>query len=356
MDWRSAAVLLAVMTVSAYGEAFPGAEWAYVEPSEAGLDEAKLAEAREYALTGNGSGLITRHGEAVMHWGDLEQRYDLKSTTKSIGVTALGVAIGDGAVSLDDPASEHHPAFGVPPEDNAETGWLSEITLWHLATHTAGFEKPGGYEPIVSAPGTEWRYSDGGSNWLAECLTLVYERDVEELLFERVFTPLGITRDDLRWRNNAYRPHEIDGLPRREFGSGVHANVKAMARIGLLYLRGGQWDGNVILPETFVQAAVAQPDLRGLPVHEPEDYGAAAEHYGLLWWNNSDGALAGVPRDAYWSWGLHESLILVIPSLDIVVARAGGSWPREAGGDHYDVLAPFFTPIAEAAGWSPPEP
>jgi len=44
------------------------------------------------ALTGEGSGLITRHGRVVLAWGDPKKRYDLKSSTKSIGVTALGLA------------------------------------------------------------------------------------------------------------------------------------------------------------------------------------------------------------------------------------------------------------------------
>src|SRR5262249_54455474 len=65
-------------------------------------------------------------------------------------------------------------------------------------------------------------------------------------------------------------------------------------------------------------------------------------------WNNADGTLKDVPRDAYWSWGLYDSLIVVIPSLDIVATRAGQSWKRESAG-HYDVLRPFVGPIAEAA-------
>ena len=52
----------------------------------------------------------------------------------------------------------------------------------------------------------------------------------------------------------------------------------------------------------------------------------ASKHYGLLWWNNNDGAMSGVPRDAFWSWGLGDSFILVIPSKELVVARAGRSW------------------------------
>ena len=91
----------------------------------------------------------------------------------------------------------HHPTLGVPPEENTETGWLDDITIRHLATQTAGFDKPGGYAPLLFPPGTRWHYSDGGPNWLAECVTLAYRRDVADLMFERVFTPLGITHDDL---------------------------------------------------------------------------------------------------------------------------------------------------------------
>src|SRR5688500_3599614 len=146
---------------------FPTQGWPVKSPAELGLDEAKLAQARDYALTGGGSGYITRGGYLAMQWGDARQRYDLKSTTKSFGATALGIALLDGKIGLDDPASKHHGAFGVPPDSNRETGWLDKITIRHLATHTAGFEKPGGYTKLVYEPGRKWLYSDGGPNWLA---------------------------------------------------------------------------------------------------------------------------------------------------------------------------------------------
>ncbi len=233
---------------------------------------------------------------------------------------------------------------------NVETGWIGEITILHLATQTAGFEKPGGYTKLIFEPGTKWSYSDGGPNWLAECVTLAYRQDVDKLMFDRVFTPLGITRDDLAWRNNSYRDREIDGIPRREFGSGISANVDAMARVGLLYLRNGVWNGRRILPEDFVkQAGTTVPAVVGLPEVDPQIYGNASDHYGLLWWNNADGTLNNVPRDTYWTWGLYDSLIVVIPSLDMVVARAGQSWKRNSGDDHYAVLEPFLGPLVAAA-------
>ncbi|MGH7134911.1 MAG: hypothetical protein ACREHD_04175, partial [Pirellulales bacterium] len=105
-----------------------------------------------------------------------------------------------------------------------------------------------------------------------------------------------------------------------------------------------------ILPREFVrQAGTTLKAVTGLPVVDAKEYGKASDHYGLLWWNNADGTLPGVPRDAFWSWGLYDSLIVVIPSLDLVVARAGKSWQRAEDGDHYDVLKPFLTPLAAAA-------
>jgi CubicO group peptidase (beta-lactamase class C family) len=340
-------VFLVVLAASgARGESWPDESWETATPRDAAMDIARLHQARDYALTGGGSGIITRHGKLVLAWGDQKQKYDLKSSTKSIGATALGLAIGDEKLKLKDMAVERHPEFALPPAENAR--WRDQITFLHLATQTAGFAKPGGYEPILFEPGTHWHYSDGGPNWLAECVTFAYRRDVQEVMFERVFGPLGISRDDLFWRNNQYRPHTIDGLPRREFGSGVHANVNAMARLALLHLRKGRWRDRQIIPADYIET-VRQPvkDVVGLPEWPGDPHGNASDHYGLLWWNNADGSLANVPRDAYWSWGLYDSLMIVIPSLDIAAARAGQSWERKSD-DHYDVLAPFLGPLCAA--------
>ena len=351
-----ASALLALGRVSAHE--FPGAKWESVHSNDVGMRREPLIQARDYALSSGGSGLVTRHGKVVLSWGDTKKTYDLKSTSKSIGVTALGLAIADGKLRLNDQARDHHPILGMQPEKDRRIDWLNEITIIHLATQTAGFAKPGGYEPLLFRPGTKWHYSDCGPNWLAECVTRVYQRDVEELLFERVFTPIGITNNDLRWRSHAYRPKQLDGVMSREFGSGVHANVEAMARIGYLYLRRGRWRDQQLVPADFIdRARTTVPQVVGLPEHPAtgtngaqwsDRYGNASDHYGLLWWNNADGTLENVPRDAYWSWGLYDSLIVVIPSLDIVAARVGKSWNRDQRAGHYDVLKPFLEPIVLA--------
>lgn len=197
---RAIFLLLFAFAHSLQAASWPGKEWPVAAPIEMGLDEAKLAQARDYALTGEGSGVIIFQGKQVMAWGDQAVTYDLKSSSKAIGVTVLGLALKDRKVKLDDLAQKHHPTFGAPPESNAQTGWLDTITLKHLAGQTAGFEKPGGYTNLLFAPGTKWHYSDGGPNWLAECLTLAYGRDLNDVMFERVFTPIGVKPADIRWR------------------------------------------------------------------------------------------------------------------------------------------------------------
>ena len=73
----------------------------------------------------------------------------------------------------------------------------------------------------------------------------------------------------------------------------------------------------------------------------------ASRHYGLLWWNNGDGAITNLPRDAFWSWGRGDSFILVVPSKGLVVSRAGNPWQKGWSAD-YRVLAPFFQAVVAA--------
>jgi CubicO group peptidase (beta-lactamase class C family) len=355
--WSVIALVLAVFGIhasAAQKDTFPDDAWPTAAPAEVGLDAKQLDAARDYALTGEGSGMILRGGKLVLAWGDRRQRYDLKSSTKSFGSICLGLAIGDGKVRLDDLAVKYQTSLGVPPDENKQTGWIDKITLYHLATQTAGFEKPGGYGKLLFAPGTKWRYSDAGPNWLAECLTLAYKRDLNDVMFERVFTPIGIKPADLVWRKNQYREKEINGVPRREFGAGISADVEAMSRVGYLLLRKGKWKDKQIIPEDYVaRCGVPQKDVEKLETFEDPEHDGSAPHYGLLFWNNGDGTMKDVPRDTYWSWGLYDSMIVVIPSLDIVAVRAGKGWNPGKPGAHYSRLIPFMTPIAKAAKAAP---
>lgn len=327
---------------------WPTNGWQPATPAELGMSSSKLAQARDFALTGAGSGYITRHGRLAMSWGDPAVLYDLKSSTKSLAGTALGLALGDGLVQMDDFAQTWLPSIGIPPSSNANTGWLGDMKLLHLATHTSGFVKSATYDAITFKPGTKWQYSDGAANWLADVLTVRFGQDLNTVMFSRVFTPLGVKTTDLKWRNNANHTTTLNGIKTREFGSGFTANVDAMAKIGYLYLRRGNWNGQQILPESYIDlVGHPSPLVAGVPVTDPVNFPYASSRYGVLWWTNANTAIAGVPADAFWSWGLHDSLVVVIPSLDIVISRAGNGW-RPGWNPDYVLLTNFLLPIASS--------
>jgi CubicO group peptidase (beta-lactamase class C family) len=319
--------------------------------------------------------MVVKGGRLVHSWGNtanpgdpngIDERFASQSATKSIGGVLLGIAMDRGSISLSDRAIDRLPGIGNPPGTD-DPARLAAITVLQLATHTAGFPKDGGYHALQADPGTEWSYSDGGLNWLADLLTNVFAQDLHEVITTNVWAPLGLNNgrvtngDDITWRNNAKRPTPPVGsplIPHRELASGMSINANAMARVGLLFLRNGEWAGTPIVSQSFIDTVRTPPaEIVSLPNRDATEHPAAPANYGVLWWTNAQGQMPDVPRDAYWAWGQYDSLIVVIPSLDLVISRIGPSHPDLPGrvfGDSgwtadYTVLEPFLEPIVCAA-------
>jgi CubicO group peptidase (beta-lactamase class C family) len=358
------------VTVQPNPNTFPGpiatgsSGWTEATPADVQMDVTKLNEARDYSLaqgvTQNESGYIVRHGKLVYSWGSPTTRYEMKSTTKSMGGLALLLALDEGKLALADKVAPKLPVFGTDPlvdTSAVTTGSLADVTVLQLATHTAGFSKSDQSVPtntlkLLFTPGTTWSYSDQGLNWLADLLTQTYAQDLNTLMFSRVYTTLGIGTSDLVWRPNAFRSQTLNGINRRELASGISANVNAMARVGLLMLNKGAWGNTPILSNDIVaKAHTPPPEVAAAALPDATNFPGATTNYGMLWWTNATGQISGVPTDTYWAWGLHETFIIVVPSLDLVVARAGDhAWHPNAEdwNADYGVLAPFITPIVQS--------
>ena len=347
--------------------------------TDVGMSQAQLDTAAAYAQSvGGGAGMVIRRGRIVHSWGNIDQRYDLKSTTKSMGGSlALGLAVDNGSIALSDLASTRVANFGINPTVGGaqvtHPEWLPLVTVQQLATHTAGFLKPGGYADLAYQPGSTWFYSDAGLNWLGEVLTQAFNEDLSTALQTRVWSVLGLNSSqggsggtaasnvDVQWRDNQFRPNPTpgSGIEKRELASGMYANANAMARVGLLFLRNGVWTNDQrILSQSFVNTVKTPPTAIAAANNiDAANFPGATTNYGVLWWTNTTGLLPNVPRDAYWAWGLGESLIVVIPSLDIVAVRAGEqiqtgtagrTWNDSEWNGDYAVLAPFIEPIVQA--------
>ncbi|MBI4605989.1 MAG: DUF5060 domain-containing protein [Planctomycetes bacterium] len=349
-------------------QVWPGAEWAAASPTSQGMSRECLDEAAAYAERhGGGSGCIVRHGFLVKEWGDpkrLADLADIKSATKgSAGTTLLGLAVDRGLVALDDLARAHYPRLGAEkPENLKRLDWLERITVRHLATMTAGFDD--GRPPVLAyEPGTRGIYSNDGSNMLAELLTLGFREDLRAVLEREVMGPIGVRPSEWAWRENAYRSRTIEGLPSREFASGITITHRGLARIGYLYLRGGEWNGRRILSRAFLREAT-----------RPTELPAFVPYYAFFWGSNARGTYPGMPRDAFWALGLGDSFAVVCPSLDLVAVRLGAGSTRSQlpGGDELEAwgrrVEGFFqlvaravrdpcprSPVIASLAWAPPE-
>jgi CubicO group peptidase (beta-lactamase class C family) len=136
--------------------------------------------------------------------------------------------------------------------------------------------------------------------------------------------PLGVRDSEWAWRDNQFRAKTVNGLPSREFAAGLTITHRALARVGYLYLREGNWKGRQVLSRAFVRAATRPTDL-------PAPY----PFYALYWGSNGRGTFAELPRDAFWALGLGDSFVLVCPGLDVVAVRLGTGSSRSqlSGGD-----------------------
>ncbi len=128
--------------------------------------------------------------------------YDLASLTKVIGTTtAIMLLYDEGRIHLDDKVITFFPEFGGGERDN--------VTIQHLLTHRSGL--PAGRDlwreawspadaqrlvlqtPLEYSPGTRYIYSDLGADILGFIAERASGRKLDELLQEKVFTPLGMT-------------------------------------------------------------------------------------------------------------------------------------------------------------------
>jgi CubicO group peptidase (beta-lactamase class C family) len=328
---------------------WPGPEWQIATPESQGLSTAALDTAAAYALKyGGGSGCVIRRGYLVKEWGDANKLADIKSATKgSVGTTLLGLAVDAGLVALDDPAVRHYPAIATNDPGNPRDQ-LAEITIRHLATMTAGFDD-GRPPKLVYRPGTSSIYSNDTANMLAELLTLRFGEDLAAVFKRQVMDPIGAPASEWKWRENGYRAKTIGGFKSREFASGITITHRALARIGYLYLREGEWNGRRVLSRDFIRTATRPTDL---PSFVP--------YYAFFWGSNGRGTFHEMPNDAFWALGLGDSFVVVCPSLDIVAVRLGiasvksqlpgGEKPEEWGRR----VEGFFRLVVAAAGGAEP--
>jgi len=337
---------------------FPTTEFRTATPAEAGMDPAKLDLALTFAPQhSNTQGiLVLRHGyvvgERYVAPFTATTRHESYSVAKSFSSALVGIAIGKGQLSgVDEPICKHYPAWGCAANDPK-----SKITVAHAMNVTTGIQwqedwrvgAPGPNDafspnildlvlsrPVVDEPGTKQRYSTGDPALLSVVLQSVTGKTVLEYAREVLFTPLGMTgiqwASDSKGRTNSY--------------AGLRATVREFSKFGFLYLRRGNWEGQQIVPESWVDFTTRAAD----PCHD---------QYRYLWHLNlplrlgeqdpqcagflqcDPIAFADLPASGFYAIGVAGQLVIVLPSADIVIARVGQD---DLGGEYWDGYARDLT-------------
>lgn len=167
-------------------------------------------------------------------------------------------------------------------------------------------------KPLEHTPGTYWSYSSGTTNIIARVLRQSFADEQEYLRFprERLFEPIGMHSAVL----------EPDAAGIFVGSSYLYATARDWARLGLLYLRDGVWQGRRLLPEGWVTNSLK-------PVRE-----APNGRYGAQTWlkldeaadsNSPDLGEPPLPGDAFYMLGHDGQIVAMVPSRDLVIVRLG---------------------------------
>ncbi len=286
---------------------FPGATWTSRTPPQLGLDPVKLQQLQN--LVG-GAGMIVRDGYQGWAWGDLALRRNWASASKPALSTMLFLAVHQGLCATNSPMSLYNP--GGSAKDRA-------ITFHQLANMTSGYSRgePGG---------AAWAYNDHAIN--------LYGRS----LYYGVFgdDPSAVFPSRLSFLQFQDAPVVSDV----QFGRLVGVSVRDFARIGLLWLNRGNWNGTQRIASSFfdlvsnqVSPGTPRTSQDGAESWNYGTFGGGDDqtglgpgHYGYNFWVNDHGLWPGLPSDLYQaSGGGGQYVVTVIPSLGIVAA-GNGAW------------------------------
>ncbi|MFI7030424.1 serine hydrolase domain-containing protein [Microbispora rosea] len=263
--------------------------------------------------------MVVRHGHVVAEgwWAPYSagRPHLLYSLTKSFTAVAVGLAIADGLLALDDRVVDVLP--GHVPAGISEQA--RRITVHHLLSMTTGHRadslaeawrlEPGDLVkgflrvPFPETEGTRHAYDNPTTFILARMVERVTGRGLPELLDERLFTPMGI--DHAEWDRVA------SGAT---FGfHGLHLTTEAVAAFGELLLRGGRWGDRQLVPREWVELATRR-HIDTLPFEDGSGDADYLSGYGYQFW---------VSRHGYHGDGSFGQQCVVVPSHDLVVAVTG---------------------------------
>ncbi len=298
-----------------------------VNPGEVGISAAAISafiNGVQQKVQGLHSFMLLRHGKVAAEgwWAPYSPQHPhmLYSLSKSFTSTAVGLAISEGHLTVEDPVLKFFPESApVTPSDN-----LRAMKVKHLLTMSTGHDKdatgpttaaPDGdwvkaflSLPVEHDPGTHFAYNSAATYMLSAIVQKLVGQPIVAYLTPRLFNPLGISGQT--WETC---PRGIN-----TGGWGLMVKTEDIARFGQLYLQKGQWAGKQIIPAAWVEEATTKKISNGDPT-TPSDW---AQGYCYQFWRCRHNAFRGD--------GAFGQYCVVLPELDAVLAITSGVGDMQA--------------------------
>ncbi len=312
--------------------------WLISTASEQGVDTEKLNDVYEAAesISNIYSLLVVKNGyliaEKYFNGKGIDNATPTASVTKSYISALTGIALREQVLtSLDQKMMEFFPEFDWEELDPRK----SQITLRHILQMRSGYpwEEFDSYLnslfsssnwiplikefPLISDPGTRFGYS----NLTAHMMGIILARAANSslLTFGRtyLFDPLGV--EVVSW------PIDAQGY---YYGSGdIAFTPRDMAKFGLLYLDGGMYNGNQIIPSDWI---IESFNSYSTTTYSSDILSYIRQlEYGYLWWSGTSGT-----HRFHFAWGHGGQLIFILNDLNMVIVTSaeylGGQFGQEA--------------------------
>jgi CubicO group peptidase (beta-lactamase class C family) len=267
--------------------------------------------------------MFLRHGKVIAEgwWNPFRADlvHTLYSTSKSFTATAVGLAIKEGKLALDDKVISFFPK-SLP---DTVSPFLAELKIKDLLSMSVGQRRePSNMQsldsgwvraflaaPIAFKPGTKYNYNSMASFMLSAIVQKVTGEKVVDYLTPRLFGPLAIEGYD--WETN---PEGIN-----TGGWGLRLKTEDLAKFGQLYLQKGKWNGKQILPKSWVNDATSlkiyqNPEMTQSKRDSSND---SQQGYCYQFWR--------ARHNSYMANGAYGQFILIMPEKDVVVVLTAES-------------------------------
>ena len=262
--------------------------------------------------------MVVRHGQVVAEgwWAPYapDLKHTLYSLSKSFTSTAVGMAVADGKLSVEDKVVSFFPE-DVPQTVSAN---LATMRVKHLLTMNTGHGKdttPALREgsdanwiksflaqPVDHEPGTLFVYNSGATYMLSAIVQKLTGKTVLEYLKPRLFGPLGIEGED--W--------EVSPQGINTGGWGLRLRTEDIAKFGQLYLQKGIWNGKRLISEAWIRDATRKEVPSAGGGNRKTEDNDWQQGYGYQFWR--------CRHDAYRGDGAFGQYCIVLPNEDAVIA------------------------------------